>query len=176
MALSILSYKLPPIWFWLVSFAISISGLFILGIKPEFLANYWRYLVGYNLVIIFIGLFYLVKFLIVVNQQKKQNIVGVRFTLNLLKIIPVLTILPIASFYAFSFSTVQDNIRKATTSFGDLNQKILVQVEIIENDLNSFRAQEYLDLTSNVLRGVGSIVKNIDNYQQNFNHRYQFFG
>jgi nitrogen fixation/metabolism regulation signal transduction histidine kinase len=162
--------KLPSTWLWFVAFAISIALIFFLGLKPEYLFNYWLYVVGYNSIIIIFALFYLGRFLLLIHKQKKQGVVGVKFTFRLLRVIPILTLLPIVSFYAFSFSTVQENTRLAEVGFQNLNDKIVSEIDNVNQDLNLFRVQKYLDLSSNILRIASNIAKSSENYLVDLNN------
>ncbi len=159
-------YKAPPSWAWVLAFGVSIASLFILGLRQEYLFRYWAYVAFYNSLLIVLGVFYLRRFYKVIQSQRKEHTVGARFTLNLIRVVPILTLLPIISFYAFSFSTVQENTKLAEAGFNTLNERLLSEIDGIQQNLILYRAEGYFNLSTNIIGIIQDAMDN-PNYAQN---------
>lgn len=159
--------KKPPSWLWFATFLLSISGIFFFSIYSEYLFKYWIYLAAYNSIAIIIATFYIVQFIRNIRKQKNQKIVGAGFTLSLLKVVPILTIIPVITFYLFSFQTVQSNLTKAESSFNNFNINIVKEVNNIQQDMTLFKHQKYLDNTSNILKIIDKLLGDKNNLMQN---------
>lgn len=159
--------KSPPIWLWFLAFVISIAGIFIFGLNPEYLNKYWLHLAVYNFVAIAIASLYITRFITSLKLSKKQNIVGSRLTIALVKVIPILTIIPVLSFYLFSFQSVQNNLELASKSVANLNTKIYNEINNIHQDLKILEEQKYIDINTKVLKIVNSFITDKNNYSQN---------
>ena len=122
--------KSPPSWFWIVVFLISFTGMFYLGIVPNAIENmskpivypeqfnlfdrayyvlslrWYLVLVGFNVVMSLIAIFYIAINLAKLKQKADSEMIGYKFTWSFLKIIPVLVLVPVLSFYFFSFGSI----------------------------------------------------------------------
>jgi nitrogen fixation/metabolism regulation signal transduction histidine kinase len=152
----------PPIWIWFVAFTVSLLGIFILGMNPEYLDEYWKYLAGYNIVVICIAIFYLTRLFIALRHNNKQRIAGAKFSISLARIIPILTIIPVLSFYSFSFKTVQDNLEIATENLQHFNTKVVDETGGVYQDLKMYQAQHYIDQSTKIIK----IISNLLNHTQ----------
>ena len=133
--------KSIPIWLWVGFFIISIIGIFIFGLNQEYLNKYWVHLLTYNIIISLVAGFHIFQNIQKLHQQKQQNIVGSKFTLSVVKIIPILTLIPILSFYAFSFQSVQDNLQIANKSVAIFNNSITNEITDIANKTNNYQTR-----------------------------------
>ncbi len=152
---------MPPNWFWWSAFLCSIFGIFIFGLKPQYLYKYWWILLTYNLIIILLASYYIVMIIRVVYKQKEQKVVGSNFTITLIKIIPILTIIPVLSFYLFSFQTVQDNLQLTKQGIARFNADVLIETDVISEQLYLFRNSIYTNNNSYILNIVWSFMQNI---------------
>jgi two-component system nitrogen regulation sensor histidine kinase NtrY len=152
--------KSPPIWLWFLAFSISIIGIFILGLSSAYLDLYWQHLAIYNLIIIAFAVFYLIRFFVELYKRKKQQMAGAKFATSIAKIIPILTLIPVLSFYGFSFQNVQNNLEIASESVEKFNTNVLSEAEHIYQDLKIHQAQNYIDKSTNLLKIINNLIDN----------------
>ncbi|CAC9638028.1 Two-component system sensor histidine kinase [uncultured Gammaproteobacteria bacterium] len=154
--------KVPNKWVWPIAFLISIGGLSYMGINPYLIKDWWWVLVSYNVVVIFIAGFYVFLAVSKVKQDNKNGVIGTRFTWTFIKIIPLLTIAPVFSFYLFSFQTVQDNVKRSEDTYNNFNKVFLNQVNSLYHGLQMVRDDRYVDFTKVLLQQIQSY----SNFQQ----------
>ena len=111
----------PNQWIWVVVFLISLGGLSYIGLNPHLIEDWWWVLVFYNAAAIVIAGYYVFVVVAKLQQDNKEGVIGARFTWTFIKIIPLLTIAPVLSFYMFSFQTVQDNVERSQDTYNNFN-------------------------------------------------------
>jgi nitrogen fixation/metabolism regulation signal transduction histidine kinase len=148
--------------FWVSAFVLSLSGMFYLGLNPDLINTNWPYfLLVYNLVISSLAgifLFFTIKKL---KRNQSREVLGSKFTWTFVKIIPILTIVPVLSFYLFSFQSIQDTLAKLDGTVQSFNQRLVRAVDEVQNDTFKTFSQVYLDVTSENLR----IIEGFEKYQ-----------
>ena len=148
--------------FWVSAFVLSLSGMFYLGLNPDLINTNWPYfLLVYNLVISSLAgifLFFTIKKL---KRNQSREVLGSKFTWTFVKIIPILTIVPVLSFYLFSFQSIQDTLAKLDGTVQSFNQKLVRAVDEVQNDTFKTFSQVYLDVTSENLK----IIEGFEKYQ-----------
>ena len=166
--------KSPPIWFWIVVFAISFSGMFYIGIEPNVLKNmsmpitppenssaldkvylyisqrWYLLLVGFNIVMSIAGAFYIVLNLTKLKRRADLEMIGYRFTWSFLKIIPVLVLVPVMSFYFFSFGSIQDNVNSLEVQSDKFNEIVAVEVDYLYNNTQDLTKKYYIKQTKSI--------------------------
>jgi hypothetical protein len=174
--------KSPPIWFWIVVFLISFTGMFYLGIVPNAIENmskpiaypeqfnlfdrayhvlslrWYLVLVGFNVVMSLIAIFYIAINLAKLKQRADSEMIGYKFTWSFLKIIPVLVLVPMLSFYFFSFGSIQDNVENAEIQFENFNLTIAAEVDELYKNTQDFTNQYYENQTKNIGEFIGFVT------------------
>ncbi len=143
--------KTPPIWFWVTVFLFSISGTFYLGLNPDFIEHWWWPLVTYNVIMGLLATFYIYSSVRNLKKNTKAGIIGSRFTLSFIKIIPILAIVPVLSFYMFSFQTIQNNVIDSEKAFSSYSKKFVNQVDGLYQGLQGVRDETYTGQTRRLL-------------------------
>ena len=101
----------PPIWFWVLVFVISLLGMSYIGLNPEIIETNWPWVLAtYNILMCLVAIYYIVLNTRILKQQSQSNVIGSKFTWSFIKIVPILTLVPVLSFYVFSFQSIQDNL------------------------------------------------------------------
>lgn len=166
--------KSPPIWFWIVVFAISFSGMFYIGIEPNVLKNmsmpitlpenssaldkiylyisqrWYLLLVGFNIIMSVAGVFYIVLNLTKLKRRADLEMIGYRFTWSFLKIIPVLVLVPVMSFYFFSFGSIQDNVKNAEIQYERFNRDVAGRVDDLYKNTQDLTNNYYIKQTKSI--------------------------
>ena len=175
--------KSPPSLFWIVVFLISFTGMFYLGIVPNAIENmskpivypeqfnlfdrayhvlslrWYLVLVGFNVVMSLIAIFYIAINLAKLKQKADSEMIGSKFTWSFLKIIPVLVLVPVLSFYFFSFGSIQDNVENAEIQFENFNLKVAGEVDELYKNTQDFTNKYYQNQTNNIGEFIGFITK-----------------
>ncbi|MBC8493687.1 MAG: two-component sensor histidine kinase [Candidatus Thioglobus sp.] len=160
--------KTPPAWFWASIFLCSISGTFYLGLHPELIGQWWSYLVGFNVAFSLIAAYYIY---MDVNRLKRDighDIAGSKFTWTFIKIVPILVIVPVLSFYMFSFQTIQDNVADSEKTFDMFSKNFIQQVDGLYEGVQAVRNERYTQQTERLLTLItsfGDFKKDAENYQ-----------
>ncbi|CAB5500357.1 Nitrogen regulation protein NtrY [Bathymodiolus thermophilus thioautotrophic gill symbiont] len=155
-------------WIWAIVFLISLSGLSYIGLNPHLIKDWWWVLVSYNVVAIIVASYYVFVAVVKLQQDNKDGVVGARFTWSFIKIIPLLTIAPVFSFYMFSFQTVQDNVERSEDTYNNFNKIFLDQVNTLYQGLQVVRDDRYIDFTKVLLQqieGYSRFQQNPDDYK-----------
>jgi len=136
--------------------------MFYLGLNPELINTDWPWvLFVYNLIISLLASIYLFFTIKKLKNNQKRDVLGSKFTWTFIKIIPILTIVPVLSFYLFSFQSIQDTLAKLDGTVKDFNQRLVRAVDEVQNDTFKTFSQVYLDVTSENLR----IIEGFEKYQ-----------
>ena len=120
----------PRALFWIGIFLISFLGMFYLGLNSELIKKWYLVLVGFNVVMSLVALYYIILSMKKLKQNTEEGVIGSKFTWSFIKIVPVLVLVPLLSFYLFSFGSIRDNLQIADTSFKEFN--LLVDKEVDE--------------------------------------------
>ncbi|HIF88996.1 MAG TPA: HAMP domain-containing protein [Candidatus Thioglobus sp.] len=144
----------PPAVFWVAVFLTSFAGMFYLGLSPELIDEWYLVLVGFNVVMSFAALYFLVLNMRRLKQNTDQDVIGSKFTWSLVKVIPVLVLLPVLSFYFFSFESIRDNLNKAEDGFDKFNLLVAGEVDELYRGTNGIVNKYYFDRTLNIAHVV----------------------
>ncbi|MDC0888396.1 ATP-binding protein [Candidatus Thioglobus sp.] len=161
--------KSPPVWFWAVVFLTSISGTFYLGLNPELISSWWAYLVSYNIILSVIAAYYIYTDVNRLKRDIGKDIVGSKFTWSFIKIVPILVIVPVLSFYMFSFQTIQNNVADSEKAFDSFSKGFIQQVDGLYVGIDQVRIERYTEQTKRVLTLItsfGNFKKESETYSQ----------
>ena len=128
----------PRALFWIGIFLISFFGMFYLGLNPELIEKWYLVLVGFNILMSLIAIYYIVLSMRKLKLNTEQGVIGSRFTWSFIKIVPVLVLLPVLSFYLFSFGSIRDNLQIAETQFDEFNLTVSSEVDAIFKNTTNF--------------------------------------
>ena len=107
----------PRALFWVGIFLISFFGMFYLGLNPELIDKWYLVLVAFNILMSLIAIYYIVLSMRKLKLNTEKGVIGSKFTWSFIKIVPVLVLLPVLSFYLFSFGSIRDNLQIAEMQF-----------------------------------------------------------
>jgi len=161
--------KTPPVWFWAFIFILSISGTFYLGLHPELIEHWWGYLVTYNVGLSLLAIYYIYGEVSRLRNDVGHNIVGSKFTWSFVKIVPLLVVVPVLSFYMFSFQTIQDNVADSEKTFDAFSKNFIQQVDDLYKGVQTVRNERYTQQTRRLLTLItsfGDFKKDSENYQK----------
>ena len=163
-----------PTWLWLIVFLISISGTFYMGLNPSLIGEWWWILASYNGLMSLIAMVYIVINVRKLKRNIDENIIGSRFAWSFIKITPLLVIVPVLSFYLFSFQTIQENVENSETAFDTFSQNFIVHVDGLYQDVQNVRNERYTEQTKRLLTVItsyGDFQKDVETYREDM----QFF-
>ncbi len=141
--MNILKSSDVPNWIWVVIFSISITAMFYLGLNPEHITKWWAFLLTYNLVMIFFSFILIYKNLKNIKNKEKSGELGSKLTLSFIKIVPLLAIAPVLSFYIFSFNTLQNTIHSVEIFADDLQKERIEKLAGLRSNLVNLKLSEY---------------------------------
>ena len=148
----------PRALFWIVIFLISFFAMFYLGLNPGLIDKWYLVLVGFNVVMSLIAIYYIILSMKKLKQNTDEGVIGSRFTWSFIKIVPVLVLVPVLSFYLFSFESIRDNLKKAEDQFDEFNLKVGGEVDELYRNTNNIAIKYYEDRT----RNIGKLVNYFD--------------
>ena len=151
--------KTPNKWFWSAVFLISLSGLSYLGLNPILIADWWWVLASYNVIMGCVAIYYIVCAISKLKKDNENGVVGTQFTWSFVKIIPFLVIVPVLSFYMFSFQTIQDNVERSQHTYNNFNKVFLDQVDGLYKGVEVVRNDRYTDHTQILLQQIDDYSK-----------------
>jgi hypothetical protein len=154
--------KTPNKWFWSAVFLISLGGLSYLGLNPILIEDWWWVLASYNVIMGCVAIYYIVFAVSKLKKDNKNGVFGTQFTWSFVKIIPLLVIVPVLSFYLFSFQTIQDNVERSKHTYNNFNKVFLDQVDALYENVQIVRNDRYSDHTSILLKQI----ENYSNFQK----------
>ena len=166
--------KTPPAWVWFLVFVSSVSGTFYLGLNPAYIGQYWQHLVGYNLLMSLVAIYYVANNVSRLKQDSRGGVMGARFTWSFIKIIPVLVIVPVLSFYMFSFQTIQNNVRDSEKTFDAFSENFISQVSGLYSGVQKVRDERYTEQTERLL----TLITSFGNFKKDsasYGHDMQIF-
>ena len=148
----------PRALFWIVVFFISFFGMFYLGLNPELIVRWYLLLVGFNLIMSLMAIYFIVLSMKKLKKNTQEGVIGSRFTWSFIRIVPVLVLLPVLSFYLFSFGSIRDNLQIAENQFEEFNLKVGGEVDELYLVSNNVANKYYEDRT----RNIGKLVNYFD--------------
>ena len=148
----------PRALFWIVVFLISFCGMFYLGLNAELIERWYLLLVGFNVSMSLVAIYYIALSMRKLKQNTQEGVIGSRFTWSFIKIVPVLVLLPVLSFYLFSFGSIRDNLQIAESQFDEFNLKVGGEVDELYRNTNNVAIKYYEDRT----RNIGKLVNYFD--------------
>jgi hypothetical protein len=138
--------KTPPALFWIFVFLASFMAMFYLGLEPSLIDQWYLWLAGFNVVMSLVALYYIVLSIRKLKKDTQENI-GAKFAWFFVKIIPILVILPVLSFYFFSFESIRDSLTTAEAQFDRFNITVAGEVDALYTNTNDMTTKYYLDRT-----------------------------
>jgi len=146
--------KSPPALFWVGVFLVSFLAMFYLGLEPELIDEWYLVLVVFNVVMSLLALYFIVLNMRRLKRNTDDDVIGSKFTWSFVKIIPVLVLLPVLSFYFFSFESIRDNLNTAKAQFDKFNITVAGEVDELYKNTNDIAIKYYLDRTYNIAKVV----------------------
>lgn len=147
----------PPIWFWVLVFVISLLGMSYIGLNPEIIETNWPWVLAtYNILMCLVAIYYIILNTRILKQQSQSNVIGSKFTWSFIKIVPILTLVPVLSFYVFSFQSIQDNLTRIMTSFDNFNEKLVGGVDEIQGNIEDVLLQNYFKHSTDLMELINS--------------------
>ena len=144
----------PRALFWVGIFLISFFGMFYLGLNPELIEKWYLVLVVFNVVMSLVAIFYIILSMKKLKQNTQEGVIGSRFTWSFIRIVPVLVLLPVMSFYLFSFGSIRDNLQIAENQFDEFNLKVGGEVDELYRNTNNIAIKYYEDRIRNIAKLV----------------------
>ena len=148
----------PRALFWISIFLISFFGMFYLGLNPELIEKWYLLLVIYNVIMSLVALYYIALSMKQLKLNTQEGVIGSKFTWSFIKIVPVLVLLPVLSFYLFSFGSIRDNLQIAENQFEEFNLKVGGEVDELYRNTNNVAIKYYEDRT----RNIGKLITYFD--------------
>jgi len=148
----------PRALFWICIFLISFLGMFYLGLNSELIKKWYLVLVGFNVVMSLVALYYIVLSMKKLKQNTDEGVIGSKFTWSFIKIVPVLVLVPVLSFYLFSFGSIRDNLQIAESQFDEFNLTVAGEVDELYRNTNAVAIKYYEDRT----RNIGKLITYFD--------------
>ena len=132
--------------------------MFYLGLNPNLINEWYLVLIGFNVVMSLIAIYYIILSMKKLKQNTDEGVIGSKFTWSFIKIVPVLVLVPVLSFYLFSFESIRDNLKKAENQFDEFNLKVGGEVDELYRNTNNIAIKYYEDRT----RNIGKLVNYFD--------------
>ena len=148
----------PRALFWISIFLISFSGMFYLGLNAELIEKWYLVLVIFNVVMSLVAIYYIMLSMRKLKMNTQEGVIGSKFTWSFIKIVPVLVLVPVLSFYLFSFGSIRDNLQIAESKFDEFNLKVGGEVDELYRNTSSVAIKYYDDRT----RNIGKLVNYFD--------------
>jgi len=105
-----------------------------------------------------VAIYYIALSMRKLKQNTQEGVIGSRFTWSFIKIVPVLVLLPVLSFYLFSFGSIRDNLQIAESQFDEFNLKVGGEVDELYRNTNNVAIKYYEDRT----RNIGKLINYFD--------------
>ncbi len=148
----------PRALFWIAIILISFLGMFYLGLNQSLIHEWYLVLIGFNVVMSLIAIYYIILSMKKLKENTDEGVIGSKFTWSFIKIVPVLVLVPVLSFYLFSFESIRDNLKKAEGQFEEFNLKVGGEVDELYYNTNNIAIKYYEDRT----RNIGKLVNYFD--------------
>jgi hypothetical protein len=148
----------PRALFWIGIFLISFLGMFYLGLNSELIKKWYLVLVGFNVVMSLAAFYYIILSMKKLKQNTEEGVIGSKFTWSFIKIVPVLVLVPVLSFYLFSFESIRNNLQTSEESFSEFNLRVTGEVDELYREAFNVGIKHYEDRT----RNIGKLVTYFD--------------
>ena len=148
----------PRALFWICIFLISFLGMFYLGLNSELIKKWYLVLVGFNVIMSLVALYFIVLSMKKLKQNTDEGVIGSKFTWSFIKIVPLLVLVPVLSFYLFSFGSIRDNLQIAESQFDEFNLTVAGEVDELYRNTNAVAIKYYEDRT----RNIGKLITYFD--------------
>ena len=155
----------PSNWFWFACFSISITGMFYLGLNPKDITKWWSTLFIYNLAMSSLALIFIYSNIRNLAKQASYGTLGSKLTWSFIKMVPLLSIVPLLSFYAFSFKSLQNSIQNIESFAISIQEKALNDTTKLAKNVELLRLEKYRDRTNSIL----NIILQNNRYKPNTN-------
>jgi nitrogen fixation/metabolism regulation signal transduction histidine kinase len=144
----------PRALFWIAIILISFLGMFYLGLNQSLINEWYLVLIGFNVVMSLIAIYYIILSMKKLKENTDEGVIGSKFTWSFIKIVPVLVLVPVLSFYLFSFESIRDNLQRADSQFDVVNLTVKTYVDKLNINIDDASSQYYQDRASNVAKLV----------------------
>jgi len=148
----------PRALFWIGIFLISFLGMFYLGLNSELIKKWYLVLVGFNVMMSLVALYFIILSMKKLKQNTEEGVIGSKFTWSFIKIVPILVLVPVLSFYLFSFGSIRDNLQIAESQFDEFNLTVAGEVDELYRNTNAVAIKYYEDRT----RNIGKLITYFD--------------
>jgi nitrogen fixation/metabolism regulation signal transduction histidine kinase len=128
--------------------------MFYLGLNPELIEKWYLVLVLFNVIMSGVAIFYITLSMKKLKQNTEEGVIGSRFTWSFIRIVPVLVLLPVLSFYLFSFGSIRDNLQIAEEQFDEFNLKVGGEVDELYRNTNNIAIKYFEDRIRNIAKLV----------------------
>jgi len=120
--------------------------------------EWYLLLIGFNVIMSLVALYYIILSMKKLKHNTNEGVIGSKFTWSFIKIVPILVLVPVLSFYLFSFESIRDNLKKAEDQFEEFNLKVGGEVDELYFNTNNVAIKYYEDRT----RNIGKLVNYFD--------------
>ena len=143
-----------------MAFLLSFTGMFYLGLNPDLINTNWPWvLFTYNLIVSFLALMFLFFTFKKLKKNQSRDVLGSKFTWTFIKIIPIIALVPVASFYLFSFQTVQETLGNLSVSAKNVINNLDSEVMVLDNIATKTIEQIYIDNTTSNFLAIDGFIK-----------------
>ena len=143
-----------------MAFLLSFTGMFYLGLNPDLINTNWPWvLFTYNLIVSFLALMFLFFTFKKLKKNQSRDVLGSKFTWTFIKIIPIIALVPVASFYLFSFQTVQETLSNLSVSAKNVINNLDSEVMVLDNIATKTIEQIYIDNTTSNFLAIDGFIK-----------------
>jgi len=152
--------KSPPIVFWVGLISLSLSGILITSLNPELLkTNFPTYFLAFNISATFIAAFYV--FLNISNLRKlsRNKVIGTKFAKVFIAFVPIMVIIPTATFYYYVFEEVKSEISKLGALEKGITTILVKTGNLVSEDINDYIEETIFDKSRNLFRYVEGFAK-----------------
>jgi len=131
-----------------------------LGLNPDLINTNWPWvLFTYNLIVSFLALMFLFFTFKKLKKNQSRDVLGSKFTWTFIKIIPIIALVPVASFYLFSFQTVQETLGNLSVSAKNVINNLDSEVMVLDNIATKTIEQIYIDNTTSNFLAIDGFIK-----------------
>jgi len=131
-----------------------------LGLNPDLINTNWPWvLFTYNLIVSFLALMFLLFTFKKLKKNQSRDVLGSKFTWTFIKIIPIIALVPVASFYLFSFQTVQETLGNLSVSAKNVINNLDSEVMVLDNIATKTIEQIYIDNTTSNFLAIDGFIK-----------------
>ena len=131
-----------------------------MGLNPDLINTNWPWvLFSYNLIVSFLALMFLFFTFKKLKKNQSRDVLGSKFTWTFIKIIPIIALVPVASFYLFSFQTVQETLGNLSVSAKNVINNLDSEVMVLDNIATKTIEQIYIDNTTSNFLAIDGFIK-----------------